>query len=101
MRWGNWVFNPKHLTLTHSPEDYEIDLERIHSSAAILDWIFQIQGKDWADEQTLYDLLRAFRDILDPQANYCSFEEDIRSDGGTLARQFAQRLCRRANGEVV
>jgi hypothetical protein len=94
MRWGNWVFNPKHLTLTHSPEDYEIDLETIHSSAAILDWIFQIQRKVWATAQTLHDLLRAFRDILDPQANYCSFEQDIRSDGGKLARQFAQCLER-------
>jgi hypothetical protein len=101
MRWGNWVFDPNNLTLTHSAEHYEIDLETIHSSAAILEWIFQIQRKVWATAQTLHDLLRAFRDILDPQANYCSFEEDIRSDGGTLARQFAQRLCRRANGEVV
>jgi hypothetical protein len=37
MKWGNWLFNPKNLTLVHLREDYEIDLEEVHSSAAILD----------------------------------------------------------------
>ncbi len=81
MRWGNWVFDQKNLTLPHSSEGYEIDLEKIHSSAAILDWIFQIQSKAWADEKTMHDLLRAFDGILDPQSNYCSGERDIRTDG--------------------
>jgi hypothetical protein len=94
MRWGNWVFNPSNLTLTHSTEGYEIDLEEIHSSAAILDWIFQVQGKDWADAKTMHDLLRAFDDILNPQANYCSDEQDLRCDGGKLAREFAARSRR-------
>jgi hypothetical protein len=94
MRWGNWQFEPKNLTLTHSTEGYEIDLERIHSSAAILDWIFQIQGKAWADAKTMHDLLRAFDDILAPQDNYCSYEQDKHADGGKLARAFADRLGR-------
>jgi len=94
MRWGKWVFDAKHLTLKHSTEEYEIDLENIHSSAAILDWIFQIQGKAWADATTMYDLLRAFDDILAPQANYCSDEQNIRTDGGKLAREFAKRSTR-------
>jgi hypothetical protein len=94
MRWGSWEFNPKNLTLTHSTERYEIDLEDIHSSAAILDWIFQIKHKGWADSTTMYDLVRAFDDILGPQANYCSGEQDIRADGGKLAREFAERLNR-------
>ena len=92
MQWGNWMFDSKNLTLTHTTEEYEIDLEEIHSSAALLDWIFQILGEQWADANTIYDLLRAFDDILDPQANYCSWEEDKRADGGQLARKFAERL---------
>lgn len=92
MRWGNWQFEPTSLTLTHTGEGYEIDLERIHTSAALLDWIFQIQGKSWADAQTMYDLIEAFDEILSPQANYCSGEQDMRADGGKLAREFAERL---------
>jgi hypothetical protein len=94
MRWGNWALDPKNLTLTHAAEGYEIDLERIHTSAAVLDWIFQVQHKAWADAGTTHDLLRAFDDILDPQANYCSDEQDLRADGGELAREFAGRGAR-------
>ena len=85
MRWGYWEFDEKHLTLTHADAGYQIDLARIHSSAAILDWIFQILGKVWADASTMHDLLRAFRDILQPQKNYCPWEADKRADGGRLA----------------
>ena len=91
MQWGSWSFNPKTLTLDHEI-GYEIDLEEIDSSASILDWIFQVRGKNWADAQTVYDLLNAFREILHPQANYCSYEEDKRADGGELARAYAQRI---------
>ena len=93
MRWGNWVFEPKNLTLAHATEGYEIDLEQVHSSAAILDWIFQIQQKQWADARTMHDLLRAIDDILSPQANYCSNEQDLRADGGKLASEFAKRTA--------
>jgi hypothetical protein len=94
MRWGHWALDPKNLTLTHTAEGYEIDLERVRTSAAILDWIFQLQHKAWADAGTMHDLLRAFDDILAPQANYCSWEEDKRADGGKLAREFAERGSR-------
>ena len=70
----------------------EIDLEEIHSSAAILDWIFQVLGKKWGDQETLHDLLLAFDEILKPQSNYCSFENDTKCDGGQLARKFANNL---------
>jgi len=92
MRWGNWTFNPKNLTLTHAAEGYEIDFERIHSSAAILDWIFQVLNKPWADARTVHDLLRAFDDVLSPQSNYCPFEADKRADGGKLAKEYAEHL---------
>lgn len=89
MNWGDWVFNSKNLTLNNQAQAYEIDIEKIHSSAEILDLIYQVYGKDWRNPNTIYDLLSAFNDILDPQANYCSFGEDQRSDGGELARDFA------------
>ena len=89
MNWGCWILNPENLTLMHSSENYAIDLEQIYASEDILDWVFQILGKSWADEKTVYDLLLAFEDILDPQGNYCSFAEDMISDGGKLAKAYA------------
>lgn len=74
MQWGAWVFNPKNYTLGHATEGYEIDLDEINSSAAMLDWIFQILGKKWATAKVMHDLLQALDDILGPQANYCSQE---------------------------
>jgi hypothetical protein len=37
------------------------------------------------------DLPRAFDDILAPHSNYCSNEQELRADGGKLAREFAAR----------
>jgi hypothetical protein len=91
LTWGDWAFDEKELTLTHPAVGYEIDLKRIHSSAAILDWIFQIRRKPWADARAMHDLLNAFAEILDPQANYCPWEENRKADGGKLGRKFAKR----------
>ncbi|MTJ54047.1 hypothetical protein FJR38_16025 [Anabaena sp. UHCC 0253] len=79
MNWGNWTFNSANLTLTNKTlvgYDYDIDLEKIHSSADILDWIYQVFGKDGCDQKTIHDLVSAFDEILDPQANFCSFGEE-------------------------
>jgi hypothetical protein len=105
MRWGDWLLNPGKLTLTHEGVSggYEIDLERINSAAQILDWIFQVQGKSWADATAVHDLLRAFEDVLDPQANYCSGGRAQRAEGGALVLAYVQRggrsvadVCREA-----
>lgn len=87
-RWGSWTLDTKRLCLVFEAEPvwreaepsryraylghYEIDLERIGSSATVLDWIFQIRGKTWATPTVLRDLINALHDILDPQANLCS-----------------------------
>jgi len=88
MRWGKWTFDRENLCLAHRDEHYEIDLEEVDSSAAMLDWIFQIQSKSWADANTVHDLLRAFSDILDPQVNYCPGEQDRRPNVGKILRAF-------------
>jgi hypothetical protein len=51
---------------------YEVDVERIRCSSGMLDWIFQINGKSWADARVVKDLVNAFDDIFHPQANLCS-----------------------------
>ena len=52
--------------------EYEVDLEECADSAQVLDWIFQIRGKAWADARTISDFLNALHDILHPQQNLCS-----------------------------
>jgi hypothetical protein len=62
--------------------DYEIDLEEITDSAALLDWILQVNGKRWCDPWTLKAFLNvlnvACRDRFgkDAQGVFCPFEED-------------------------
>jgi len=82
-QWGKWVFDRKNCTLTYDPErtGYEIDLEEIHTSAEMLDWVFQLWNKIWIQEddpQGIADLIAAFDDLLYPQSNYCSFGKDKR-----------------------
>jgi len=70
-RWGDWVYDKELMTLTNLKHDYEIDLEEINDSAAILDWIFQVFDKGWNDPLAVYNLLEALEDLLSPQSNYC------------------------------
>ena len=69
-RWGVWVYNSALCTLAFD-DYYKIDLEKIDSSAEILDRIFQIHNKLWATPQIIHDLLSAFDDLLNPQKVYC------------------------------
>lgn len=89
--WGDWRFLPRSLELElrrNGREIYSIDLERMSDSAGILDWIFQVRGKnaDWRQEgrndprdvsdKDLADLLDALCWLIDPQANLCSCGEN-------------------------
>jgi hypothetical protein len=88
MRWGSWELKMRGLALVHVSE-YEIDLESVRSSGVVLDWIFQVQAQDWADAQTMHDLLRAFDDVLSPQVNFCGDTTDRSVTGGRLAWEYA------------
>lgn len=57
--WGPWVLNPTEMTLTHSGNDYWIDLDKCRNSAEILDWIAQVKGKEWGTAPTIWYLLHA------------------------------------------
>ena len=90
--WGPWRYKPSTLVLTC--DRYEVDLERIPSSAAVLDWIAQVSRKQWADAETVAGLVHALDDCLHLQANYCSFgaEKARPVTGDRLRRYIAQRL---------
>jgi hypothetical protein len=82
-RWGNWRLDAKNLTLEHLTGDhldYDVDLEKMNTSAEMLDWIFQVRGKAWASDQDMGDLLTALDELLKPQVNLCSGGRDCRFD---------------------
>jgi hypothetical protein len=89
--WGVWTFNAENLTLQHIRGIYEIDLERINSTAAMLDKIFQLSKKcgKLYGKSVVKDLIDAFDDIFRPQKNCCSFGVEKEFVGTELARQFA------------
>ena len=80
-RWGVWRLDAERLVLIHTSSGYEVDLEDIDKSSAMLDWIFQVQR--WATAQDLADLLQALADIFNPQANLSSGGGDARIEDPT------------------
>jgi hypothetical protein len=80
--WGNWKLNHETPVLEYANFSlngagfYEIDLDRMTSSAEMLDAIFQVAGKRWISNEDIGDLVRALDDLLDPQAHLCSNGKD-------------------------
>ena len=73
-RWGDWTLNRRAWVLTHAEAPwYEIDLERMRTSAELLDWIFQVRTLGWMTPQAMADLLAAIDDIISPQSTLCSW----------------------------
>jgi hypothetical protein len=86
-RWGAWAFYPAELILLHEKEDYDIDLAACTTSAAVLDWIAQVEGKVWATPSDVGYLVAAICDLLNPQANLCSFGEPTTIESGEQLRE--------------
>jgi hypothetical protein len=71
-QWGAWEFNPDTLTMVHSSyRFYEIHCDEIHTSAEMLDKIFQVSAKRWVTAKDQADLIEAFREIFNPQFVLC------------------------------
>jgi hypothetical protein len=108
MRWMLWRFRADNLTLVCNAGGYpyEIDLETCTTSAQVLDWIMQVAGKTWATDTVLAGLVRAFDDLLYPQANLCSSGisktiEDVRDVIEQEIDEPYSRLRARALARVV
>ena len=75
-QWRRWHLHVRTQELVYRDQRgdrYAIDLERCATSAQVLDWLMQMRGKSWCSTTDIGYLADAFRDILDPQANLCSF----------------------------
>jgi hypothetical protein len=82
-RWDRWRYNQENLTLTlewtNGPFDptrsclYDIDLEKCGTTAQMLDWICQVSRKCFVGNDDVANLVEAFKDLINPQQNLCSF----------------------------
>ena len=83
-RWGRWEFDAKRLCLVFQGiGGYEVDLEKMSTSAQMLDWIFQVSNKTWAERKDVGDLIQALEDLLQPQGTLCGG-----GTGGSLGKEF-------------
>jgi hypothetical protein len=68
-----WKLDRERLVLRHDERGYEVDLEDCaRSSAAMMDWIFQVARKSWATDKCVASLIHALNDLLQPQRYLCS-----------------------------
>lgn len=93
--WGPWELDPTDPVLIYNDPnnhyEYWIDLRTCTSSAAVLDWICQIIGKNWGDNATLAGLVRAFDDVLHPQAHLCSMGQSTTLTPVEISNLVSQR----------
>ncbi len=72
-QWGRWKLDTETLELAFEERRgrflYFIDLERMSSSAAMLDWIIQVHKKNWCTIEDTGHLVAALQDIFDPQSH--------------------------------
>lgn len=102
--WGPWKLDPETFELYTDPASvgysYAVDLETCTTSAEVLDWIFQINTKQWAPDDhgnaiIVAGLIRALRDLLDPQAHLCSSGLSKRLTKANIRRRTAQYAATR------
>lgn len=77
--YGPWGYDSERVVLVYkagTPDEYEVDPEECTTSAKTLDWIAQVSRKTWASPSDIGNLVKALDDLLDMQANLCSFGND-------------------------
>jgi hypothetical protein len=75
--WGPWVYDDVGaiVLLKNGRSSYTIDLNLCRTTGEVLDSCMQVAAKDWATDAILAGVLRAFRDLLEPQKTMCSWGE--------------------------
>jgi hypothetical protein len=73
--WGPWRLSGTRLA--DDQHGYDVELLTCTSSAEVLDWLCQITAKDWGSPHVVGHLVRAFNEVLNPQANLCSWGQPM------------------------
>jgi hypothetical protein len=67
--WNGWKLNGTTLEYpAYEGSTYPIDLYEARDNAQMLDWIMQIEDKSWATDAIVAGLVRAFKEVLQPQS---------------------------------
>ena len=77
--WGSWSFNPGELSLDLMRDGlpvHSIHLRTITSSACMLDVIFDLKSRSWANNEVVGDLVTALQDLFDPRVTLCGGGRD-------------------------
>lgn len=83
MKWGDWSLDTNTRQLVYNDDEgnnYEVNVDEFTSSAPVLDWIFQLQGKTWMTPQGMGDMLAAIDGIFHVQSSFCSGGQDHKID---------------------
>lgn len=94
MQWGHWTLKPDTYELVYEVDDgsvYEVPLDEITSSAAALDWVYQLHAKTWMTPRGIHDLLTAIDDVIGGQGSLCSGGTDHRVNAKALVDAYVAR----------
>jgi hypothetical protein len=79
----SWRFSPEQLRLIMLQDGvtkYSVDLTKITSSAHMLDLVFDVSAKAWANHQIVGELIEQLRELFDPRATLCREGRDHKMD---------------------
>jgi hypothetical protein len=91
---GNWVYRSNNLILFNRKTDYEVDLERLTTSAEALDWILQISCK-YPSEFDLPGFINVLKDAVDDC--FCNSAQGVLCPGGrSMVLDWRRKTYKRA-----
>ena len=90
LKFGPWWLCKDTACLVHQ-NTYYIPLRRVTHCAGMLDFIFQVQAKSWADPETMKGLIDGLQYCLRPQATMCGCGQDL---GDEKAKKSLRYLVR-------
>jgi hypothetical protein len=100
VQWGQWKYRADVFSLDNETQGYEVDLDTCTDSAQILNWVFQASSKEWSNEASV-DLIEAFRDIFNRQANVCPGGKGKKIDPRAVAQSRGYSVpARKSGGEA-
>jgi hypothetical protein len=68
----HWEVVRSNLTLRHQVTGYEVDLERMETPQAVLDWICQVSNKAWISKEGLGEFVLLVDFFAKPQESMVS-----------------------------
>ncbi len=93
VEWNGWEYDPEIGCLRYDvvPKPaprYLIQMERCRTSAEVLNWLVQVQKKEWAGDTCVAGLLAALDYLLNLQGSLCGSGKEL---GPINARLLAKK----------